>query len=216
MTPDLLTLIRRACEGTAAEALDPYLTPGAAPTPWCDRACPHYRGPTSCNAAPGTIMEDVCDPAVEALARLALSQAAEVDRLTAEFAAATARTYAGHGRPLMPGEATVNSERVATANPSIPSNGCEPAAVDWVEVVWVEDDGWHLCLPDRCRSAESPYSAWEYEPWAAAFDGFGARRDAKRLCTDLPEACRQIAEWARADGYRVPKHPLGWDVGGDS
>ena len=80
MTPDLLTLIRRACEGTPAEGLAPHLDGSV---PYCRNDCPHYRDSTSCAARSGLIVEDVCEPAAEALARLAVEGAAEVERLRA-------------------------------------------------------------------------------------------------------------------------------------
>jgi hypothetical protein len=185
MPTDLLTLTQAACVGTTAEGLAPHMYGSV---PYCRDDCPHYRDSTSCAARTGLIVEDVCEPAVEALARLALSQAAEVDRLTAELAA-------------------------AKANSSIPSNGCESAVVE-VDLVWQQS-------PRSYYWTLGPAgSAWNAAPYSADRDGQAAvvSTDGHALlrseqCADLPAACRQIAEWARADDYRVPPHPLGWDVG---
>jgi hypothetical protein len=183
-TPDLLTLIRRACEGTSAEELAPHLNGSV---PYCRADCPHYRDSTSCAARSGLIVEDVCEPAAEALARLAVEGAAEVERLTEAL-------------------------RVATAGSSPVSSGgeAEPVEVEGVELVWNRTIlGWMLLLPDGLMYA----SASGMEHTLDIYDrSFG--RYIRYRCDHLEAGCKIMADRARADGYRVPPHPLGWDVGG--
>ena len=84
-----------------------------------------------------------------------------------------------------------------------------PAVAGGRELVWVEGGrGWHLSRSGRDWWTTAPYSAWR--------DGYATTDDVLgrvTRCANCPNACRQIAEWARADGYIVPLHPLGWDVG---
>lgn len=46
---------------------------------------------------------------------------------------------------------------------------------------------------------------------AYAADGAASGRSERRA--SIEAAVRQIATWARDDGYHVPPHPLGWDIG---
>lgn len=94
---DLLDLIRRACEGTAAEGLAPRWSSYRGPM--CTGTCPIYTGGARGGAA---IVMEPCEPAVEALARLVVSQAAEVDRLTEDLALSErGRLLAEEGRDLL-------------------------------------------------------------------------------------------------------------------
>lgn len=84
-----------------------------------------------------------------------------------------------------------------------------PAVAGGRELVWVEGGrGWHLSRSGRDWWTTAPYSAWR--------DGYATTDDVLgrvTRCANCPNACRQIAAWARADGHTVPPHPLGWDVG---
>jgi hypothetical protein len=93
----------------------------------------------------------------------------------------------------------------------------EPVAVEGVELVWVPDwlalDAWHLCHVD-CGVSTVLYTAWSGFTGATR-EWHGDRPGLVETGISQQAACRWIADRARADGYRVPKHPLGWDVGGE-
>lgn len=143
-----------------------------------------------------------------------------VPALTEALRVAEARTYSGSGRPLLPGEVLVNGVRVEgeTVRPSTASNGREPGLVEGCELVWLtRRECWHLCRPDDQRWEEAPYSAWLMGDGRAAgcsYKPCGASESVDEDFATLEAACRWIADRARADGYRVPTHPLRWDVGG--
>ena len=181
MTADLLTMIRRACEGTPAEGLEPYVNPTNR-SPVCVRECPHHSA--LCCAVDGGLTTGLCIPAVEALARLAVEGAAEIDRLTEALRVATASPLpvSSGGVPL----SAIHRDPITGAWLPAPP----PVAVERVELVWVhaEAETWQLMSGDQCRSF-----------------GFAIG----------PIACRAMAAGWIGLGYRVPKHPLGWHVGGE-
>lgn len=89
----------------------------------------------------------------------------------------------------------------------------QPAAVEGVELVWVPsavDEAWYLC---DLNTVATRYTAWPGSNGATR-EPFGHRSGLVETGIDQQAACRWIADRARADGYRVPPHPLGWDVGG--
>ena len=90
------------------------------------------------------------------------------------------------------------------------------------KLVWFECDseGWHLCIPGKLTHHDAPYSAWPHGD-AESHQECGAGRDRFVPCPsdndieDDEAAVYRIAVWAREDGYKVPHHPLGWNVGDD-
>lgn len=77
-----------------------------------------------------------------------------------------------------------------------------------VALVWVEHNGWHLCLPGGLNYMQAPYSYWASPiDWARGYDDLGAKfRQRVNGCAE-EAGIKLIVEWATADGYEVPPFP---------
>ena len=73
-----------------------------------------------------------------------------------------------------------------------------------------EDDAWNLCSPGMVAFYSAAYTAY-VNNGVHSYPDYGAKKRRSKTCPDLPTAIRQIAAWARDDGYTVPPHPDGLD-----
>lgn len=89
----------------------------------------------------------------------------------------------------------------------------QPVEAQKPALVWTgtEANLWALSKPGGSW-ASGAYIAYRWGT-AGAYLGGGALSERSERLPCIQDAVRQIATWARDDGYYVPPHPLGWDTG---